>query len=108
MADGEIVVVAVAKAKEGSEETVEQALRSVIRQSHQEEGCVRYALHRSIQDPRTMVIVERWASQADLDGHFTKPYMGELMSALSEHVEGPATIVFTQPLPEGDAVKGSL
>jgi quinol monooxygenase YgiN len=104
----QVVVVAVVKAKQGSEAEVEQAFRTAIRKSHEEEGNVRYALHRSTSDPATFVMIEQWASQAALDQHFGAPHMAELMTSMGSHVEGGPTVVFAEALPEGDPSKGAL
>ncbi len=108
MSTTQVTVVALIKLKPGAEETALAALRPVIDQTHQESGCVKYALHRSTVDPQQFVLVELWASQADLDAHFQKPYMGELLSGLAEHVSEPPAIHFLAPVPVGDATKGVL
>jgi quinol monooxygenase YgiN len=43
-----------------------EALRTA---SRQEEGCEQYELFQSLEDPDTLVILERWASQELLDKH---------------------------------------
>ena len=103
-----VTVVALIKVKPGSEDAVLALLSPVIEQTHQEEGCVKYALHRSAADAQLLVIVERWRSQADLDAHFQKPYMGELMTGVADHLAEPPVIHFLQPTPVGDAAKAEL
>jgi quinol monooxygenase YgiN len=105
--DGEVVVVATFVAKEGREDEVERALEGLILPSHEEEGCLAYALHRGVDDPRRFAIVERWRSRADLDAHFQLPHVaavGETVDLLAE----PPNILFSRPVPMGDRVKGVL
>jgi quinol monooxygenase YgiN len=103
----EVTVVAVAKIKPEHEERALELLREVIEASHGEEGCVRYTLHRSKNEPGTFSIVERWRSQADLDEHFQRPHMAPMQEVLGYLTE-PPTILFCEPVAVGDAAKGSL
>lgn len=103
----EVVVVATFVAKPGRSGEIERFGKEVVQPSHEEDGCVKYALHRSTADPETFVLVEKWRSQEDLDAHFQQPHMaqlGDLQEALAE----PPTIHFLEPLPYGDAEKGLL
>jgi len=58
MAD-EITVVATMKVKPGSEPRALEILRGVIEASHTEDGCVKYTLHRSSNEPGAFCIVEK-------------------------------------------------
>ncbi len=104
---GEVVVVAVLTAKPGRERELEEALRGVVGASHEEPGCVRYALHRGADDPAKLVTVERWSSRDALDEHLGRPHMQGL-AVLGELVGEAPVMVFCDPLPEGDPVKGVL
>lgn len=103
-----IVVVATVESKPGAEDAVLALLQTVVEHTHTEEGCISYALHRDVEEPRRFVMVERWSSTEALDEHFTKPYMAELFAALPEHVGAPPVIMRTAPVPFGDAAKGVL
>ena len=103
----EVVVVAIARAKEGSEEEVLRGLSEATAQTHAEEGCVRYAIHRAADDPARFVIVEHWRSRADLDEHLTKPYIQALAEQVALLAE-PPQVYFLDPVPVGDEVKGRL
>jgi quinol monooxygenase YgiN len=103
----EVVVVAVMRAYDGNEAEVEQGLREVAALTHGEEGCLLYAVHSAVDDRRRIVLVERWRSRADLDEHFTQPYvaaLGEKAHLLAE----PAQVFFLEARPAGDEVKGRL
>lgn len=103
-----VTVVALVKVKPGSEDAVFAIFTPVIEQTHQEEGCVKYALQRSNTDPQQFVLVEKWASQADLDEHFAKPYMGQLFTDLTDHLAEPPAIHFLTPAPVGESEKAAL
>ncbi len=108
MSSSSVTVVALVKVKPGAEDAAIAVLSPVVEQTHQESGCVKYALHRSAADPQQFVLVELWASQADLDAHFQQPYMGALFSELADHLAEPPAIHFLQPVPLGDDGKGVL
>ena len=69
---------------------------------------ISYALHRDNSDPDSMVLIERWRSQDDLDAHFTQPHMAEMGSLAAELLAEPPRIIFCSALPAGDPVKGVL
>jgi quinol monooxygenase YgiN len=104
----EVVVVASLAIKEGKADEAIAGFTPVIEQTHGEPGCISYALHRDNNDPNTLVLVERWKSQEDLDAHFTQPYMAEMGSLAAEVLAEPPRIVFCSPVPTGDPVKGTL
>ncbi len=103
-----VVVVATFKAKEGKVDDVIAALTPVIEQTHDEAGCLSYALHRDVNDADTLVLVERWTSQVALESHFQQPYMASLGEAAAELLAAPPGLFFCSPLPVGDALKGTL
>ncbi len=103
----EVTVVATAKIKSGLEEDALAILRGVIEDIHGEEGCVKYTLHRSQNEPGSIAIVERWRSQEDLDKHFKEPHMAPYAKAI-EMLSEPPHILFCEQLEIGDPVKGSL
>lgn len=103
----EVVVVAIARARAGSEETVLQMLTQMVEATHGEPGNVKYTLNRGAQDPSTFVMIERWASQQDLDAHFKQPHMAAL-GELGQYLDAPATIIPVTPLGVGDAGKSRL
>lgn len=41
-------------------------------------GCEMYDLFQSVDDANRYVLVERWATQEDLDGHMKAPHMAGL------------------------------
>jgi quinol monooxygenase YgiN len=103
-----VIVVATFKAREGKTEEVIAGLTPVIEQTHGEAGCLAYALHRDVNDPQTLVLVERWTSQVALESHFQQPYMAGIGELAAELLSEPPRLHVCTPLPAGDPVKGAL
>jgi quinol monooxygenase YgiN len=81
--------------------------REVVRETHAEEGCINYALHRGLDEPGRFLLLERWRSREDLDAHFQQPYVARLAATAGLLAE-PAGTWFVEALPEGDEAKGRL
>ena len=101
----ELTVVARIKAQPGKEVEMERVLRAAVAPTHEEPGCLRYALHRSTDDPATFLFVERWQSKAALDQHRETPHLKTLFGKLRELVAGPADVGIYELLPEGKPEK---
>jgi quinol monooxygenase YgiN len=91
-----ITVVARSKAKPGKEKEWESALRAVVAPTHREAGCLKYTLHRAVNDPSRLVVLERWASQVDLDRHLAAPHIQELFRKASSLCEPGEIAVYEQ------------
>ncbi|MGD7009336.1 putative quinol monooxygenase [Metabacillus sp. 84] len=65
----QIVITAVLKAKAGRESDLEKTLKTVLRPSREEEGCIQYDLHQSTDDPNQFVLYEIWANETALNAH---------------------------------------
>ena len=103
-----ITVVARLKAKAGKETDLERAIRAAIGPTHAEEGCLKYALHRAVDDPSVFTLVESWTSKALLDRHLASKHIADLFSKLPALVEGAPDIRVFEPLAEGNPAKGLL
>lgn len=104
----ETVVVAVFNTKEGKEEALAEGLRNATEQTHQEEGCLLYALHRDVQEPTRFALIERWRSREDLDAHLQQPYITALGEIAGEILADPPQVHIMEPAPAGDGAKGAL
>jgi quinol monooxygenase YgiN len=103
-----ITVVARSKAKAGKESELESAVRAAVAPTHAEEGCLKYALHRAVDDPSLFTIVEKWTSKESLDRHLASKHIAELFSKLPALVAASPEIRIFEALPEGDPAKGIL
>ena len=95
---GEVVVVAVAKGKEGEAERMRAVMSEVAAASNEEEGCLSYVIYADKNDENRLVVVERWASQEALDHHFTLPHTQKVAESIDALAE-PPQIYFCEALP---------
>ncbi|EPE62495.1 hypothetical protein L479_01121 [Exiguobacterium sp. S17] len=70
----EITITAILKAHPGKESELRQALDKVIPPSRQEEGCLAYVLHESIDAPFTFVFYEKYRDETALDHHINSSH----------------------------------
>src|SRR5215470_16280434 len=92
-------------AKPGKASEVEAALRAAVAPTHTEAGCLRYALLHSTKAPDFFVLVERWASQGDLDAHMKMPYLQTLFAVLKEALAAPAEVESYEMTADGNPAK---
>jgi quinol monooxygenase YgiN len=104
----EVVVVATFHARPGRADEVEAELQEAIARTHEEPGCIRYALHRALDGGDVVMFIERWESREALAEHGQKPYITRLGEALAGLTTGPVEIHLLEPRPAGDPVKGVL
>ena len=106
----EIVGVVDVRAAEGRADAVVAAFEACTTRTHEEPGCLLYALHRNSADPHHFVLLERWRSQEDLDAHMTKPYVADLFAVAGTPgmLAAAPQLAFLTPLGVGDPAKGSL
>ncbi len=106
---GEVVVVAIMTAKDGQRDELEAVAREVvIPPTHEEEGCIRFALHRDVRDPNRLALIERWASSEALEKHLGQPHLAEFREKAGPLNAAPPDILVLEGVAAGDAVKGIL
>ena len=103
-----ILVVATLKIQDGKVDEAVAALTPVIEATHEEEGCLSYVLHEDVNDPNTLVFVERWASQDAINAHAQQPHMLKLIEIAGTLLAEPPQITFCQSLEVGSSPKGSF
>ena len=104
----ELTVVARIKGKRGREADLERELRAVVAPTHAESGCLRYTLHRSLEDPTLFTTIERWNSKEAIDKHFGSTHIQSLLTKAGDLLVEPPEITVFELLPEGQSVKGNL
>jgi quinol monooxygenase YgiN len=104
--DKAVVVVATITPAEGREADVEKALREAIPAVHDEPGCLIYALHRARSG--AFVMVEKWASAQALKTHSTAAALTALAAKLGGALAVPTDVRLLEPLPEGNADRGTV
>jgi quinol monooxygenase YgiN len=104
----EIVVVGSFTAQDGKETDATEAFKALMAPTHDEDGCIMYALHRGTDDPRRLAFVERWASREALDAHLASPHIQDILSRAPELFADGGDIVVYEAVPGGQTTKGSI
>lgn len=75
--------------KEGHADTFQAAAGpAMARVRAEDKGCEAYELFRSCDDDTRFVIVESWATEADMEAHGTTPAMGAVGKAFKGNLAG--------------------
>lgn len=53
----------------------------------EEKGCLQYEYFTSLEDPDTMLLVERWETEADQQLHVTQPHCKLLQELKAKYIE---------------------
>lgn len=89
----EITVLAFAEAKPGRAEDLEKAFCEAVLATHNEPGCLKYALQRDAKNKNAFVMIEKWRSQEDLNKHLEAPHIKDaLFQKLSDLLATPIRI----------------
>lgn len=102
-----VTVVARFHPRPGCGRSIIEAFREIAPPVHQEAGCELYAAHLE-QGGDTVVMVERWASRADLDAHAAGDPLKQLNELTAHLVERPYDVWFLDPVPLGDPRLGAI
>jgi quinol monooxygenase YgiN len=104
----EVVVVGSFRARPGKEAEAVEAFQALVEPTHHEEGCILYALHQGVDDPRRLAFIERWTSRELLDAHLQSAHVQKALERVEEIFGDSADIVVYEALPGGETRKGSL
>jgi quinol monooxygenase YgiN len=96
-----VVVVAHIHAREGKEADTEAALSELVLATQGEEGCLFYALHKNVDDPRDFTTIEKWTSQEALGGHFETPHLQAVLGRAEELLDRAPDIRTYAAIPLG-------
>lgn len=88
----ELRVVAEIVAKEGSEETIREALTTLVGATRSEVGCNSYELFESSAAPGTFFTIENWAGQEALDAHMQTDHIAQAFAIAGDHVSSAPAI----------------
>jgi quinol monooxygenase YgiN len=95
----EIVVVGSFTAREGKEADALAAFEALVEPTHGEDGCILYALHQGIEDPRRLAFVERWASQEVLAAHLDSDHVKAALARAPDLFEEGSEIIVYEARP---------
>ncbi len=107
-ASPQVVVVATVEVLPGREDEALALVGELVDATHDEAGCLAYALHRDLDDPRRFVLVERWTSPVALEAHLLQAHTRAFSERIGALVAAPPVVTRTSPVPLGDPVKGAL
>ncbi|WP_109211089.1 MULTISPECIES: putative quinol monooxygenase [Microbacterium] len=91
-----VVVVTVFRPRPEASGDLIGALREILPDVHREEGCLLYAIHDA--EDGTIVLIEKWTSQAHLDRHNEGPVLAELDRRVDPFIGAPTTWTTMTPL----------
>lgn len=77
-----IIITAILKPKEGLEEQVLTALKTVQNHSRQEDGCIRYDLHQT--EDHVFVLYESWENNDALESHAKSKHYQEYREQMAK------------------------
>ncbi len=96
-----IGVVAKIVAQPGKEDVALQELRRMVEPTRKENGCLKYVLHRSKQNPSEFWFVEEWTSIDALDKHKQTPHFLQLTEKKASFAASGEVIVL-EPIGDDD------
>lgn len=99
------VVIAQVHPKPGRLPEVLSAYREAVPLIHQEQGCELFAVHTNGE---SIFIVERWATDADLQGHAQGAVYARIRSLIDDMVARRADIWKIENIPLGAPAKGTI
>jgi quinol monooxygenase YgiN len=95
-----VTVLAMAKAKEGMEETVRQELLSLVNPTRSEPGCINYDLHQADDDKSLFIFYENWKSKEDLEKHLGMPYLKAFLEKSGGLLAKPLEVILLEMISE--------
>ena len=101
----ELTVIATAHAKAGMGQDLLREMQANVINVHREDGCLHYTLHQALDDPDTIVVIERWASEPALAAHAAAPHMRAFSQRAAQYRARPTevrryTMIPADALPE--------
>lgn len=85
-----------------------EALSQAIAASHEEAGCNVYALHTVNDDPETLVLLEHWDSEEQLERHRHSSHLAELRTKLPDLLAAPSEVRYLSDIEIGQTAKSSI
>jgi len=103
----EVIVVATLAVRPGMEDAAEDLVTGLVEPTHAEDGCLLYAVHRSLSGPRVLSFVERWQSAELLDRHLANAHV-QAFNARAGQFFSDVQVHRFEAVALGEADKGSL
>ena len=90
--DKRVGVIAKVTARPDKAAEMRAVVLKLAQHSREEDGCVRYDVLHNTAEPHVFVLVEEWASNADLDAHNLTPHVHEAMMKASPLAGAPLDV----------------
>ena len=99
MAGRKVTVFALVKAKPGMEVTVKQELSALVGPTRDEQGCINYDLHQSLDHEGHFRFYENWTSKELLDRHLQAAHVKRFIAKANELLAEPPEITLWEMVP---------
>ncbi|BCI68201.1 putative quinol monooxygenase [Acetobacter aceti] len=93
-----IEVVAIVKVKPGKEAEAAAAMKACVEPSRAESTNHGYTPHRDLDNPDTLIFIERWDSREALQAHMETPHFRKMAAILEPLLAAPLSVHILQPL----------
>jgi (4S)-4-hydroxy-5-phosphonooxypentane-2,3-dione isomerase len=92
------VIVAQWYAREGKDDEIAEVLKTAVRNSRTEPGCVLFMANRSVSDPRKFVLYEQFVDHAAFDAHmatesFKENVLGRILPLLESRSRDVCSLI---------------
>ena len=104
----EIITIAKFRVAAGKEQEALLAFERVAVETHQEDGCLRYAWVQGLEDPAEIAVVEKWRDLDAVTSHGGSPHLATLRAGLGELLTEPPVVVRYSELGFGDFQRGVI
>jgi quinol monooxygenase YgiN len=97
MEDNSIIVLAIAKAKNGNETELEKLTKALVEPTRAEQACIQYDLHIS-DDKKSFMFYEIWTNKEALDEHITTPHLQNFLEKTKDILAEPLDVSLWQKI----------
>ena len=66
--------------KPESKDDILKAFETLVSETRKEKGCIIYDLFQNGEDPNNFILIEKWATQEDLDNHSTSDHFKDYLN----------------------------
>lgn len=89
-----LTVLAQFEAKPGKERELEEMLTSLIAPTLQEDGCIKYDLHKSKNNPSHFLFYEKWTDETAFSKHINSTHVNKFQNEKEEVLARPFEVTF--------------
>lgn len=93
-----IAVVAIVDAKPDFVDQTEAEIRTCVKLTRQEQGCLLYNCHKDLNVPGRFVFIEQWSDLDALASHEKTPHFLAMAAAFKNYLSAPLQVSILQEL----------